>query len=171
MKEQIKAPSNRRLMLGGLIFITGFLVPLIIPLVLQTNWSTGTKSVLSGLLAIGLPEVFMLAAAAVLGKSGFQYFKNKIFSWFKKHGPPDRVSLTRYRVGLILFIIPFGVGLIMPYLLIAKLDFIMNYLLYINIIGDLFIVISLFVLGGDFWEKIQSLFIYNSKAVLIDETK
>lgn len=171
MEQQIKAPSNKRLFLGGLIFITGFLVPLLIPLVLQTNWSTGAKSAISGLLAIGLPEVFMLAAAAVLGKSGFQYFKSKIFSWFKKHGPPDRVSLTRYRIGLIMFIIPFVIGLIMPYLLVVKLDFIMNYLLYINVIGDLLIVTSLFVLGGDFWEKIQSLFIYNSKAVLIDETK
>jgi hypothetical protein len=30
--------------------------------------------------------------------------------------------------------------------------------------GDLLILVSLFVLGGDFWDKVRSLFIHNAEA-------
>jgi hypothetical protein len=34
--------------------------------------------------------------------------------------------------------------------------------LYLNIGGDVLLLLSLFVLGGDFWEKIRALFIQTS---------
>ncbi len=171
MKQEEKAPSKGRLFLGGAIFITGFLVPLLIPLVMKTNWSTTVKSVVSGILAIGLPEVFMLVAAAVLGKSGFQYLKSNLFGWFKKHGPPDLVSKTRYRIGLVLFMIPLLIGVVLPYLLIVEIELVQLYMRYFTISGDVLLLISLFVLGGGFWDKIRSLFIYQSKAIFNDEAK
>jgi hypothetical protein len=30
--------------------------------------------------------------------------------------------------------------------------------------GDILFLTSIFVLGGDFWDKVRSLFIYNAKA-------
>ena len=51
--------SKTRLLLGGSVIVMGFLSPLLIPLVASTNWSLGLKSAGSGLLALGIPEVFM----------------------------------------------------------------------------------------------------------------
>jgi len=31
--------------------------------------------------------------------------------------------------------------------------------------GDIMFLIALFVLGGEFWDKLKSLFVYESKAV------
>jgi hypothetical protein len=110
----------------------------------------------------------MLIAVAILGKPGFNYLKSKIFKWFKKYGPPDTVSLTRYRIGLVFFLLPILLGFILPYIW-ELLPFIKEYLLIITISGDVILVISLFILGGDFWDKLRSLFVYNSRAVLIND--
>jgi hypothetical protein len=167
---ELKAPPKSRLILGGIVFISGFLSPLLIPVVISMDLSTGLTSIISGILALGIPEVFMVIAVAIMGKSGFQYLKEKFYGWFKKHGPPDRVSLLRYRIGLIMFSASILLGFILPYIW-EKIPLIKENLLLIIILFDVNIIISVFILGGDFWDKIRSLYIYNSKVVLIKETK
>ena len=109
---------------------------------------------------LGIPELAILLAIVIMGKAGFAYLKSKIGRLFKQFGPPDKVSNTRYTVGLIMFIIPLFIGWILPYVehLIPIYD---QYHLWFNIPGDILLIASLFVLGGDFWEKLRSLFIYN----------
>ncbi len=167
-KIGMQKPPNNRLIWGGIIFISGFLSPLFIPLVVASDLSTTIKSVLSGLLALGIPEIFMIIAVAILGKSGFTYLKSTIFSWFKKYGPPDTVSPFRYRLGLILFSIPLILGIVQPYIE-EYIQFMEQYHLYFIISGDILLLISLFVLGGDFWDKLRSLFVYKSRAMLISD--
>ena len=116
-KQLSKKPPGNRLFWGALVFISGFFTPLFIPLVLNSNLSTGLKSVLSGLLAFGIPELFMIIAAGILGKSGFNYLKKYIRLVFRVYGPPDSVSKTRYIIGLILFFIPILLALVLPYML------------------------------------------------------
>lgn len=94
-------PSKVRFIIGGIIFISGFLSPLLIPWVLTLEISIAYKSVISGLLALGIPELFMLIAVGILGKPGFKYLKSSIFKWLKKYGPPDEVGRTRYTIGLL----------------------------------------------------------------------
>jgi hypothetical protein len=108
----------------------------------------------------------MIIAAAILGKPGFKYLKSNIFSWLKKYGPPDTVSLSRYRLGLIFFSIPLIAGLILPYI-IDMVPYIGDNLLIIVIVSDVMLFSSLFILGGDFWDKLRSLFIHKSRAVLL----
>jgi hypothetical protein len=157
-------PPKGKLVAAGIIFISGFLSPLLIPIVTSSNLSVGWKTALSGLLALGIPELFMIIAAAVAGKEGFKYIKSKIFGFLKKHGPPDTVSKTRYRIGLVLFIIPILAGWLLPYFshLIPSYE---EKRILINIIGDIVLITSLLVLGGDFWDKLRSLFIYGAKVV------
>jgi len=40
---------------------------------------------------------------------------------------------------------------------------------YLNIFFDLVFLSSLFVLGGDFWDKLRALFNYNARAVFPGE--
>ena len=70
-------PPKGRLVTAGIIFISGFLSPLLIPVVTSSDLSIGWKTTLAGLLALGIPELFMIIAAAVAGKEGFNYLKNK----------------------------------------------------------------------------------------------
>ncbi len=169
-KVEFKAPPKGRLIWGGIVFVSGFLSPLLIPWVLTLEISTGMKSLISGLLALGIPELFMLIAIGILGKAGFQYLKKSIFSWFKKYGPPDTVSKPRYTIGLILFSLSILSGIGLPYIW-GLVPLVEENLLYIVLSGDVILILSLFVLGGDFWDKLRSLFIYRSRAILIDEQK
>ena len=162
--EKTKLPSKGKLVTAGIIFIGGFLSPLLIPIVTSSDLSTGWKTALSGLLALGIPELFMMIAVAVAGKEGFNYIKSKVFGYLKKHAPADTVSKTRYRIGLVSFFIPIIVGWLLPYFsyLIPSYEENRN---IISVVGDVVLITSLFVLGGDFWDKLRSLFIYGAKAI------
>ena len=162
--DNINLPAAKnKIIIGSIVFILGQISPLIlIPVVVSLDLSSGWTTALSGLLMFGFPELAILASVAIMGKQGFNFFKQKIFGYFKKVAPPDTVSKTRYRIGLVLFIIPFLIGWLLPYFT----DLIQSYekiCVYINIGGDLLLIISLFVLGGDFWDKIRSLFIQSVK--------
>jgi hypothetical protein len=148
---------------GGIIlFVLGLLSPLFIPLVTATALPTGWKTALSGLLMLGIPELLWVAAAAVMGKAGFNVIKGKFWGFFKKMAPPDEVSAVRYRVGLIMFSLPLLFAWIESYGLrwIPEYE---NYRFAANIIGDILLLLSFFVLGGDFWDKLRGLFIHNAK--------
>ncbi len=157
--EQPKNISKGRLIIGGAVFIIGFLAPLFIPIVTKSDLSTAWKTTLSGLLMAGIPELFMIITVSILGKEGYQYLKGKVFAFLKKHGPPQHVGRLRYKIGLIFFSIPLLLALLFPYLShhftsLEKIESI------INIGGDVMFFTSFFVLGGEFWDKIRSLFTY-----------
>ena len=152
-----------RFRLGLTILIVGWLSPLLIPVVTRTSLATEWKTIISGLLAVGIPEVFTVAAIAIMGKSGYNLIKERIFSFFKKHGPPDRVSLTRYRIGLAMFVLPIVFGWLGPYGA-HQIPGYEAYRFTVNVIGDVMLISSLFVLGGDFWDKVRALFIYEAKS-------
>jgi len=155
--------TGLRFRLGLTILIVGWFSPLLIPVVTRTSLATEWKTIISGLLAVGIPEVFTVAAIAIMGKSGFNLIKERIFSFFKKHGPPDRVSLTRYRIGLVMFVLPIVIGWLGPYGA-HHISGYETHRLVVIVIGDLMFVASFFVLGGDFWDKIRSLFTLSAKA-------
>ena len=154
-----------RLRLGLFIFILGFLSPLSIPLVTSSGLSTEWKTIISGALAVGIPEIFSIAAIAIMGKSGFNYIKERFFGFIKKYGPPERVSQTRYRIGLVMFSLPLLFGWIGPYISPHIPGYEANRFV-LNIIGDLLLVSSLFVLGGEFWDKVRGLFVHDARVQL-----
>jgi hypothetical protein len=120
---------------------------------------------LSGLLAFGVPEVGMLLAAGILGKEGFARLKEQLAKLLRRYGPPQAVGATRYRVGLVLFTVPLLYALIAPYLPqffhgpdIQRFEF--------ALAGDLLLLVSLLVLGGEFWDKLRALFVHRARAVM-----
>ena len=155
--EKNESLPKSRLILGGVIFISGFMAPLAIPLVASSNLSTELKTVLSGVLVLGVPEAFMLIAVAILGKQGFDYLKSRLWKTIR---PADKVSATRYRIGLVLFFTPILFGWLSPYLELWVTE-IEAQQVRLAIAGDIIFAISLFVLGGDFWLKIKALFTHD----------
>jgi len=154
--------SNTKLIIGGSILVVGFLSPLLIPLVLGSDLSLTNKNILSGLLAFGIPELFMIIAVAVMGKQGYEFIKEKALRYLKRFSPSDKVSLTRYRIGLMMFSLPILFGVLQPYLG-YYLPYFNNLPFFWNIALDLLFVSSFFVLGGDFWDKLSGLFKHQVK--------
>ena len=158
-------PPRGRLIIGGMIFVAGFASPAFIPLLLSSGFPDWLIAGLSGLLAFGIPEVFMVMAVAILGKSGFAYFKKILGKHLKPLAPPDEVSRARYNVGLILFTLPILFGLLLPYLNL-EFHFMQDIRFFLYPVSDLMIISSLFILGGNFWDKLRSLYIHRAKVVL-----
>lgn len=149
-----------RMLFGLTVFIIGLLSPLLIPFVTKTDWSLAIKATLGGLLAFGIPEIFMIIAVSIMGKTGYELIKKQVLSRLSFLAPSDSVSLFRYRIGLVMFCLPIIFGILYPYLkdLFDVLD---ELPLWIHGSSDFIFLLSLFVLGGNFWDKFRSLFIYD----------
>ena len=157
------APPRGRLYLGGGVLIFGWLCPLFVPLVVQSDLGPEWKTTLSGLLLLGIPELFTLAAVAILGKPGFTYFKGIVFGLLRRLAPPDAVGLARYRVGLVMFVVPILFAWISIYIPNLIPGFAEHPIAF-AVTGDILFFSSLFVLGGDFWDKLRALFVHGAKA-------
>ena len=157
--------TRGRLTVGGAIFVAAFMAPLLIPVVAASSLPAIWKALLGGALALGIPELGMLVGVAVVGKPGFEFLKARLGRFFRQYGPPDTVSRARYTVGLVMFCVPLFIAWLTPYApyLLHGLD--LNRV-SIAVAGDLVWVSSLFVLGGDFWDKLRSLFVHQARAEL-----
>jgi len=163
MSKQIKVAANWRLKLGIAIFLLSIVVPLAgVPILSTLSISAAMKITVTGVILI-LGNVLGVLGVAVMGKSGYNYIKSQFFAFLKKNEPPQKVSRYRYNIGLVMFCIPIVFAWISPYIANYIPSFSTNPMPY-AIAGDLIMVISIFVLGGDFWDKIRILFIYDAEA-------
>jgi len=154
--------SGWRFKLGIVLFLLSVLLPLVaIPLAATLDLSAAmATSVASALLMGG--EVLGLSAVAVMGKSGFAFIKNRVFGFLKQYGPPQKVSRIRYNIGLVML----GIPILFAWLSVYVADYIPGFSknpLPYALAGDVLLLISLFVLGGDFWDKVKALFVYNDR--------
>ncbi len=155
------APPKGRLLVGGTIFVVGFLAPLLVPLVAASDLPVAWKTGLSGLLLVGIPEIFMVIAAAVLGKPGFEYLKSRLLAALRGLRPAGGTTRARHRIGVVLFLIPVLFGWLAPYIG-SHIPAYADHQLMVGFAGDGLLIIGLFVLGGDFWDKLGALFAYGS---------
>lgn len=158
-----------RLKLGVALFGSSIALPALgVPLVAALELSGTTVATLSGVMLVGA-EVLGIVAVAVMGKPGYAYIKNRVFRLFKQYGPPDMVSRTRYTIGLAMFAGPVVFGWLAPYVADLIPGYPGNEIAF-AIVGDLLLLASLFVLGGDFWDKLRSLFVHGAKAAFPPRT-
>jgi len=159
------APPTGRLWAGVGVFAFGWILALsLVPVVNGSDYPTSVKATLNTLLVVVCPKIFLIGTIAILGKPGFLYLKGVVMAFFRKVGPPAEVGKWRYRVGLVMFFLPFLFTLILTYfghVLPGGKEATPYYLKG----GDAMQIVSLFVLGGDFWDKLRSLFVREAKAV------
>jgi len=151
-----------RLYLGMTLLVLSLVAPLFGFLVARTDWPGTLKATIIGLLTVGAPELLGVLAAAVLGKENFERITSRMLSLLKRLKPTARVSKARYTVGLVMFLVPVIPTYVMGYAP-QWLPDTSSARLYVNIAADCTFVASLFVLGGDFWDKLSALFIYESR--------
>jgi hypothetical protein len=163
-KIQITPEAGWRLNLGVALFGLSIVLPVLgLPLVAAMGLSDASLATISGVMLVG-SEILGIVAVAVLGKSGYEYIKNRFFGFFRQYGPPAEVGRTRYTVGLFMFFSPVLFGWLAPYAGGLIPGYQGNVVTY-AIAGDLMLLASLFVLGGDFWDKLRALFFHSAKAV------
>ena len=151
-----------RLKLGAVLFGLSILLPIAgLPLVALFDLSTGMNATITGGLLVSA-EVMGISAVAVMGKSGYALIKKKVLGFIKQYGPPNKVGPLRYKIGLVMFLVPILFGWVSIY--IARwIPGFENEPFFYAVGGDLMLLASLFVLGGDFWDKIRSLFIHDAE--------
>ena len=160
--ELEQTSASWRFHLGVALFILSIALPLFgVPVLASLQLSVAKTASVSGILLVG-SEVLGILAVAVMGKSGFAYIKNRLFGFLKQYGPPKEVSRLRYTIGLVMFSVPILFG----WLSIYATDLIPGFTktpLPFAVGGDLLLLSSLFVLGGNFWDKVRALFFYNAE--------
>lgn len=159
------APPTARLWTGVSVFAFGWVLALtLVPFVTSSDLSTSAKATLTTLLVVVVPKVFLVACIAILGKPGFAYLKGGVWKFFRGIAPPPQVGIWRYRIGLVMFFLPLVFSIFFQYFqpileggAAARPVF--------ERVGDVIQIVALFVLGGDFWDKLRSLFVREAKAV------
>jgi hypothetical protein len=166
----MKNRTKIRFYSGIALLAFGTISPLFGFLIAKTSLPGATKATIIGFLTVGGPEIFTVLAAAALGKENFERIKSAALSAFKRLKPTARVGKARYTVGLIMFVIPVIPTYVMGYAP-QWLPDASPARLYVNLAADLIFVSSLFVLGGDFWDKLTALFVYDARSRFDDEPR
>jgi len=158
-----KPAAGWRIKVAFFLFIVSIGWPVLVPFMPFVGF-TGTQiAAFSGVMAI-VAELMIVAGVAIAGKDGFAYVKAKVFGVLKAYGPPKTVGRTRYRIGLVLFVVPFLLGWGAPYFGHYLPGYVEDTLIW-AIAGDVMLVLGLIMLGGDFWDKLRSLFVHGARAV------
>jgi hypothetical protein len=154
------APAGWRFKVGIAMFALMILAWLLIPIEAALGMSAAAIAATTAGIAIG-NKVLLLIAIAVMGKAGFAELKAKVFH---KLTPPAAVSPMRYRIGLVMFCLPLLQGLLETWASHIAPQLVANRL-WVDILMDVMLIASLFVLGGNFWDKLRSLFVADARAV------
>jgi hypothetical protein len=164
MMTEATIQANWRIKLAFVMFIVSFGWVILLPVMPLLGFSAAAIATFSGVMVV-VAEILMVAGAAIAGKDGFAYIKSRVFGFLKAYGPPQTVGRTRYTIGLIMFVVPILYGWVSPYAehFVGDLE---SHGLTLAIAGDVLLLSSLMVLGGDFWDKLRSLFIHSAHAVI-----
>jgi len=139
------------IILGAVLPVLAIIVPFLgLPLALTAPITVA--------LLVGGPEVCLIIGAALSGKKAIQVISEK-FKRFFLGGLAKTVTRRRHRVGVTLLILGNAILFFGTYIPLSfAIDLTSHFFLYFSLSGDILCVISFFVLGNPFWEKIKHLF-------------
>ena len=160
---------NRRLFLGIILLVVGAILPFGAFLVPLANWPIQVKTAVGGILFFGF-EILAVPAVAVMGKENFELITAKVMGWLGMLKPAGEVGKVRHAIGLALFLLPFVPTYIMAYVPQWLPDDSPGRL-WVNLSADAMFLASLFVLGGDFWDKLRALFVREARVVFPEKVK
>ena len=156
--------ADTRLKLGVSLLILGLVMPVGTLAVVATEWPVPVKTVVSSILLFGF-EIMLIPAVALMGKDNFDRIWAGAMRVLKTLKPAGDVSKTRYKVGLYMLVGPTLYAWIASY---APSWLPEDYALrvWVNVGLDVVTLASLFVLGGDFWDKVRALFLHDARVVV-----
>lgn len=138
---------------------------LLVPLAAAADVPGPKIATLTGILFIA-NKLLLLLAIAVMGKSGFQELKQRLFGYVAGLVPSAELEVgpVRHRIGLVMFCLPLISAFLEPYVDSLWPGLRPN-LWQVQLLGDAMLIGSFFVLGGNFWDKVRALFIRTARVV------
>jgi len=143
---------------GLAVLVLANLLPLMAVVWPLLGLPAGVTAAFIGGSLVGGPDVLTLIAVALLGKETFVYLIYRAKRIIKAAVTVGPVSRVRYYLGLaiaVLSIVPLSLYGYAPKIMPSG-----NARLYIVVAADLSFVVSMFIMGGEFWEKLRRLFIW-----------
>lgn len=162
-----QAPMTWRIRTGLALFVASIGWPVLIPVLPLLGVSAAATATFGGVMVVAA-EVLMLAGAAIAGKEGFALIKAQVFGLLGMNGPVREVGPRRYTVGLVLFTSALAFAWASPYFGHHLPRYATGAWVY-AVAFDGLLLISLFVLGGGFWNKLRSLFRHDASAAAPEE--
>jgi len=149
--------------------MVGLVLPLAAIPVVDSGLPGMIKTPMAAVLFFGF-ELAAIPAVAIMGRANFDRIMGALGAklgratrWLK---PAGEIGPRRHMVGVVLFFLPLAPTYIMAY---APANLPSDRWLAINTLADMIFLISLFVLGGDFWDKLRALFSRRARAVFPTE--
>jgi hypothetical protein len=156
IKAEDSTAGGWRFKLGMGIFVLAFALWLIVPIAASVGTPAARMAALTGAIFVA-NKVLLVSCIAVMGKPGFQQLKQRVFGQAKRLAPTKTVGPARHFIGLVMFCLPLISAMIEPYVDTIWPGLRPN-IWQLQALGDLMLIASFFVLGGDFWSKIHALF-------------
>ncbi len=158
-----KEKTTLRFKIGIGFIVLSCVFPLFGMVVPFFGLSTYLTAFLVAFFLVGGPELCLIVGAALSGKKAVQMITEKVKKLFRR-GPPKPVSKCRYIVGLVALLLGNVIMFLRDYapplfhLKVSDLT-----LLGVNLVADFIIIISFFILGEQFWEKLKKLFTWEAE--------
>lgn len=159
--------ASTRLKIGIALAIGGNVLFFTSAWIAWMPWSASTKAAVWGVLFFA-PEVGTLLGAAIMGKENYERFKAAAFAFIGRIKPAGGIGVWRHRIGVVMFLAP----IVPTYIQAYKPEWLpdgSSWRWKLKIAADLIFVASLFVLGGDFWDKLHALFIREARVSRVDD--
>lgn len=146
----------------GIAFLVFSIVPLCTVELLLLLPVSRLQALALSTVYLALGEGAFLLAVALLGKAFIQSVKNKAVTWFARpqNAPPHRISKGRHYLGVSLLLLSFvSYPITELALFFCNLDANdLRLLLILLVSGEVLCILSLFILGEEFWDRLQHLF-------------
>jgi hypothetical protein len=146
---------------GMVAMALAVIMPLCALVVPVLGLSTAQSALLAGVLLAGGPEVLCILAVALLGKDTFRYFTHRVTTALRRVVIDQPASKARYYAGLVVILLSW-----LPAYIYAYSPALMpggDARIYLLAAMDLAFVLSVFLMGGEFWEKVRRIFVYEGK--------
>lgn len=136
---------------------------LMVPIAAALDVPGSKIAALTGVLFIS-NKILLILVIAVMGKAGFQQLKRSLFGYVSGLVPSSEsdISPIRHRIGIVMFCVPLISSFLEPYVDTFWPGLRPNFW-QAQVLGDVMLVGSFFVLGGNFWEKVHALFVRTAR--------
>jgi hypothetical protein len=138
--------------IGLILIVLSCILPLLAFIVPFLGLSTDLTVFFAGIFVVGGPELLFFTGLILAGREAAQMVKKKMFK------PAGKI---RYRTGLIIFIISVLLNWVTAYLEVTNV-LAMDYhaKLYLMAGLDLILILSVFVMGSEFFIKFKRIFVW-----------
>lgn len=158
MIEITKPKKSLKYKIGMFLLILMIISPGIALLIPYLGLGEALTLTIQGLFLVGGPEVFMVAGIALAGKEGLETVKNAVKKIFGLPVGDYPATKSQYNLGLAMIVIGLLVQIMVAYLQqLMNMGQLASYELYLNLGGDVLIILGVFTGGQQFISKLKKL--------------